>query len=337
MSGRATIGFLTVGLAVAVLLYVRIGVTPVAAAFAQLRVGELAGYLVLATAIRVAYGLRWHGIARHLGAVPPATTLVTARLAGDAVGTLLPVGRLGGDPLRIGLLYRAGVDGARASAGVVMDRILEVLGNSVAASVYVCVFILTWASLTRRDGAGMLAALVLGAVGLIALMALWRLGRRPLHNVGRAVGMERRLHTARWLHALWRTEATLGRFCRDHPAAASWGLVASLLIEAVSVLEHLVLFRSFGVSLSLPTVLAVVMTSGFARVVPVPAGLGALEASQVAVLTLTSGRPDIGLVVGTLLRLHETLWIAVGLGALAAQGISPARVRLLSWAPRAST
>lgn len=335
MSGRTTVVLVVAGLAVAGLLYHRIGVAPVLAAFARMRGGEFLGYLALAFTIRVGYGLRWHRIARHLGTVPSTATLVRARLAGDAIGPLVPLGRLGGDPLRIGLVYQAGVDGARASAGVVMDRILEVLGNSGAALVYVTVFLFSWAAISGRESAGMLGALLLAVGSLVGLLAAWRGGRRPLANVARTLGLERKARTARWVRALKRTEATLGHFCADHRAAALWGLAASLLIEILIVVEHLVLFHSFGVSLSLPTLLAVLMGSGFSRVVPVPAGLGALEATQVAVLTLTSGRPDLGLVVGTLLRLHETLWMAVGLAVLAAHGVAPTRVRTLSWLPRA--
>jgi hypothetical protein len=47
----------------------------------------------------------------------------------------------------------------------------------------------------------------------------------------------------------------------------------------------------------------------------------------VAVVAAASGRPDLGFVVGVILRLHETLLLAVGLMVLSYQGMSLTRWR----------
>ena len=52
-----------------------------------------------------------------------------------------------------------------------------------------------------------------------------------------------------------------------------------------------------------------------------------LEAAQVAVVGAAAGRPDIGFVVGVIVRLHETLLLALGLLVLSYQGMSLARLR----------
>ena len=72
-------------------------------------------------------------------------------------------------------------------------------------------------------------------------------------------------------------------------------------------------------------VVAIALT-GASRAVPTPAGLGAMEGAQVTLFAATAGRPELGFVVAVVMRLHETLWIAVGLATLTMRGVPPARL-----------
>ena len=49
---------------------------------------------------------------------------------------------------------------------------------------------------------------------------------------------------------------------------------------------------------------------------------GSLEATEVGVLTLAGAGAPLGLAVGVLVRLRETLWILVGLVGLYLEGLS---------------
>ena len=124
-----------------------------------------------------------------------------------------------------------------------------------------------------------------------------------------------------------RVEDHLIDFFREHPRTLLIGVLASLLIEGGCILQYHVLLGAFGIALDLPTLLMVLFGSGVARAVPAPAGLGVLEATQVAVVGATAGRPDIGFIVGVILRLHETLLPAIGLLVLSYHGMSLARLR----------
>ena len=41
-----------------------------------------------------------------------------------------------------------------------------------------------------------------------------------------------------------------------------------------------------------------------------------MEGAQVTLFAVTTGKPELGFVVGMLIRLHEILWTAFGLSAL---------------------
>ena len=80
-------------------------------------------------------------------------------------------------------------------------------------------------------------------------------------------------------------------------------------------------------AMEVPGVTAEFVQTGAARMAPTPAGLGALEATQVGVFALADGRLESGLVSGMAVRMHETLWMTIGFAVLYAQGASLRRLR----------
>jgi glycosyltransferase 2 family protein len=290
-------------------------------------------YLVVSVALGVAarfcYALRWLIVARTLGAAAPLRQLAAARLAGDAVGALLPGGRIGGDPVRIAWVQGAGLAGIPAGAGVTIDRIMETAGNALFAMMSVSVF-----AVVRTTGAAQRAAVLsLALLGVLLLglalpLEMLRRGKRPLRPVCGVVARWRGPRAARVLAVLQHTEELLLQFFRDRAGVFGAGLLFSLGIEGALVGECHFLLRAFGVTLDLPTLFMVLVTTGVARVVPTPAGIGAMEAGEVALLGASAGLPGVGFIVGIALRLQETAWCAVGLALWVLRGLSRARPRL---------
>jgi uncharacterized protein (TIRG00374 family) len=307
------------------------GIDQLTLAVHRLDVRSLLLYVVLLVAVLLGYCLRWKAVTRALGSRLPFGSLVTARLAGDAVGTLVPSAKLAGEPVRIALVQASGVRGAEAAAGVALDRVLELIGNILSALAYVGVF-----AFTRTLGAAngtpplLVLAMLAGLAALTVPLLMLRRGKRPLaflygQRARRAVP-----RISRWLDGLQRSEDRLVELFRHHPRVVPVGIAASLAIEALIVVEYHFLLKAFGIDLDLPTLLLVLLGSGVARAAPSPAGIGALEAGQVTLLALANGTPETGFVVGMVLRLHETLLITAGFVALAFRGVTPSRLRSLN-------
>jgi len=320
-------GALAAGLAALTALCWRFGFSEIAVALVRMSPGYLLLYLAFGTAARLGYALRWWYVARTLGVTPALPRFIVARLAGDATGFLLPTGRISGDPLRAGLVYGDGVCGSQAGAGVAIDRIIEILGNMLCAVAYVTVF-----SLTRTGGTDRATLILIVTMGLLLAalaipLEMLRRGRRPLEPLYWLVSRYSSGRWATWTGALRRTEEHVMRFFREHRAVFIEGLVGSLVIEGLIIGEYHFLLSAFGVVVTFPTLLMTLLASGLSRIVPTPAGLGALEAGQVTAFAAAAGQPALGFVVALVLRLHETLWTGIGLMALALQGAGWARLR----------
>lgn len=327
----------TIGLTLLAFLGWWFGLDDLRLAFDRLDAGTVLIYLVLLVVLLLSYCLRWKMVTRALGSDVPFGSLVSARLAGDAVGTLVPSAKLAGEPVRIALVHAAGVRGSEAAAGVALDRVMEVIGNILAALAYVTVFAVTRTLGTEQSKSSVLLAAI--AVGLAALswplVQLYR-GKRPLAFLYGERTRQALPRLSPWLDGLQHSEGRLIDLLHDHPRIVPMGILASLGIEGLIVIQYAFLLKAFGLDLTLPTLLMVLLGSGVARTAPTPAGLGALEAAQVAVLAVAAGEASTGFVVGIVLRLHETLLIGAGLSALLLSGVSLSRLRSMRTDPGAT-
>ncbi len=297
------------GLAIIAGLIAHFGLTDLAATVARANVAMLLLYVGVSVTVLLLYSFRWQRIAATFGPVPSIRRFLTVRVIADGVSSLIPPGRVAGDSLRIGMLHADGSPGAMAGASVVLDRFCEAMGNMVVAVTYMGIIALnSTGSAARLEATALTMSLLL--VFLLAIVVLLYLGIAPM---SRPVAMLTRLipRLRPLLQALIRVEQHLHDTLRDRPAIFLQGVGLSLLIEMAIACQYALLLHAFGIDVSLPQLGMVILGSGLARAAPSPAALGALEASQVALLGAIGVAPQVGFVVGGVLRLHETFWLTV--------------------------
>lgn len=310
---------LAIGLIALGLLCWRFGLDDLGQALQHAVPAQLGLYLALSVAVVASHSWRWQLIARVLGTKVSLLRLIAARLAGDAVGGVVPSGKLAGEPVRIALVHADGLAGAEASAGVSIDRLVEMISNMLCFVAFVSVFSIAHSDSAGRTALVPVAVMIALFVALAILLLKLRRGESPLASWYGA-GAPRWLQPfLRWMPALQRVEHHLVRFLREHTAVMVWGVVCALLTEGLVIWQYHTLLSAFGIACDLPTLLLALVGTGVARTLPMPAGLGALEASQVSVFALAAGHPEVGFVAGMVMRLHDTLWMIVGLAVLAAR------------------
>jgi uncharacterized protein (TIRG00374 family) len=311
---------LVLGLSAVAVLFWRFGVDEISAAWSQAQLLGVLAALCVGVCVRLGYALRWRMCARAFGVDAALPRIVEARLAGDALGTIIPAGRVGGDPLRIALLRGPQDRTTTVAASVALDRVMEWIGNTCCAIAGVTIFALSRAAIFDRTTEWMIFTLALLLATLVAPLAMLRLGWRPLRPLHLLQARLRSARLRRWLVLVYETETQLIAFFRSHPLIFTFGALASLLIEAVILVEYHLLLGAFGIHLGWPTLMMAIITGGLARGVPVPAGLGVFEATEVGLLAVATGDAGLGFVVGIVLRLHEAFWALVGFAVLILSG-----------------
>jgi uncharacterized protein (TIRG00374 family) len=274
-------------------------------------------YLAVFALVMVLRALRWQLVLRRLGVTLGLGRLAQLWLAGRAAGSLIPSGTFAGEPIRAELLRGSGVPMATAAGAVALDRALELAGNMIAGPLEVgaalafgfgsrLAVLLTCALATVGLGTFVFvyARAAAGRPAIVALFPLRRLARfrmfAPLVAYAR------------------RADAAMHDLIAAHPRLVPAGIGLSCLIECAQLVELATLFTVFGLAIPLPLLLLSSMGIGVARVVPVSAALGSLEATQVGIFALGGRTVGVGLAVGLVLRIAETFWIVTGLVCLAA-------------------
>jgi uncharacterized protein (TIRG00374 family) len=254
------------------------------AAIQQLQWWEILVILSLNGIFYVVATLRWWIIIRAENKHVPYFPLLGVRVSvfGVSYFTLGP--QVGGEPLQVlALQKRYGLTYTHATATVLMDKLLEFLVD----------FSMLAIGLTAILRVGVLAESRLqfsGDLLLLAFLVLWP----PIHLIllykrhYPLSGVVRRLpfikHTSKPVRFLRAAEQLAGRFCQRHPRRLLVATGMSLLAGAGMLLDYALMTTFLNIHLTFWKMTAGWMMGWISLVMPLPGGLGALEASQVFTL-----------------------------------------------------
>jgi uncharacterized protein (TIRG00374 family) len=304
--------FLTYSLLAALLYFAlrNAPLTEIWEALRKLQVWQISILLGLNILIYALISLRWwlivHAEKKDVSFFPLLATRVA--VFGVSYFTLGP--QVGGEPLQVLYLQRNyGMTYTRATSTVVMDKLLEFLAN----------FILLGFGLTAIIQAGIFSANENGSIlslgGLVLLLLfppvhilLMYHGKYPVSAV------LRKFSNNKFVRFVAASERMAGTFCRRHLTSLVSAIFVSVLAALGMVIEFFCITFFLGVDLSFWQTIAAWTAGWLAFLVPVPGGLGALEASQVFAL----GAFGISAVsaIGVILLIRARDLIIGGLGLL---------------------
>lgn len=267
---------------------------------------------------------RWWLILRAQGHPIAYLTLAGYRLAAFGISYFTPGPQFGGEPMQVYLVQRRHqVAHSTAISAVTLDKSLELLSNfAFLMGGIIC--ILLWRVFPGIvGGQAIILPLVLLALPLGFLLAIWG-GRHPVSGLLKAgVGLFSRLKPSGdlpWLagyQKIYRTirdsEEEATHFCHSSP----WYLVLAMLISFVSWVailgEYWLMLRVLGLNLTPIQAISTLTAARIAILLPLPGGLGTLEASQVLALGALGLNPAAGISLSLLIRVRDVALGGLGL------------------------
>ena len=247
---------------------------------------------------------RWWLLLRGLGYKLSFWPLLGHRLAAFGVSYFTPGPHFGGEPLQVLLVERQhGVPRATAIAAVSLDKTVELLLNFGFLAFGVLLVLQTGlfgAALEERTAVWLLLLLLPPS---LYLWLIWR-GRRPV------TGLLRWLKFDGLATAVCHSEAQMNSLCQQNPGALPAAIGLSVLSWVLMIAEFYLMAFFMGVPLTLVQLIALLTAARVAYLLPLPGGLGTLEASQVWALGLMGFNPAAGLGLSLLIRLRD---VALGL------------------------
>jgi uncharacterized membrane protein YbhN (UPF0104 family) len=281
----------------------------------------LAAFVGSVFAAIVTSAVRWRIVLAGLALTPPLARLCAFRAASQSVSSVLPGGRLGGEPLRAWYAVRAGVPAPAAITSVAIDRTLEM----ATILAFVVGFALV---LMRRDVPGIEQTVAGALVGVASLVVVILLSLRRLRSGGLLAPFVRNLGLTRpglAEHADLIEAAEDGArrlFAQPRRLAAALGV--GVIGDLLTLVQYKCLLAAFGLPSSPLDVVAAIFASGAARTLPVPGGVGTVEAAELWMFGVLGYPPEVGLAVGIATRLRDLAWAAPGFVVLLAGAVRPA-------------
>jgi len=282
----------------------------------QLRGWQIMLLLLLNAAVIALMAARWWLIVRAEQPRVPFLPLVGYRLSAFGLSYFTPGPQVGGEPLQVIYLQkRHGLSYARATASVIMDKLLEFLVNFILLGVG------AWAvfrvGLAQNNGSGSILSLsglgVVLAWPLVHVLLLYT-GRLPVTALLRAQPFFSQ--NSRSMRLVFVSEHMAAAFCQRHPRALLSAVAVSLCSVAGILVEYVLMLGFLGMRLNGLQVIAGLTALQLAFLMPLPGGLGALEASQVFALGVF-GQPASAAIGLTLLQRARDL-LNGGLGLVLA-------------------
>jgi uncharacterized protein (TIRG00374 family) len=285
------------------------------------------GLLALANGIVLWVGNgRWWLILRGQGYALPYLTLTGYRLAGYGLSYFTPGPMFGGEPLQVVLIERLGVRRATAVAAIALDKTLELIINFSFLLVGVAVVLQTqllpglgWATAVYP-----LSLLALPSFFLLAIWADWQPLSRLMGLISRLLlrpdwqPMYQRLQTG-----IQTSEAQAAAFCRQQPAALLLAFLVSLLSWATLIGEFWLMLTLLGAHLTFLEMVVLLTAARIAILLPLPGGLGTLDASQMFAFALLGMGAETAVSFTLLIRARDILLGGLGLW----WGLSRIRIR----------
>lgn len=289
-------------------------------AVSKLTLWQVAALAAINIAIYLLIAMRWWIVVRAMDRSIFYFPLVLVRVAvfGISYFTLGP--QIGGEPLQVLYLQRKyGMTYTRATSTVILDKLLEFLANFFLLAIGLTAIV--EAGIVSTNASRPLVSLIPMAAVLawpfihIALMAR---GVYPVAAALRAA-VPHSIHK-KWVRFVIVSERLAGMFCQRRPGALGAAAMASLLAGAGMVYEYILITSFLEIDLQIWQTVAAWTTSWLAFLVPLPGGLGSLEASQVFTLGMFGVSASLAIGVTLLIRARDLLIGGLGL-LLAARGV----------------
>lgn len=263
---------------------------------------------------------RWSFILRRMGHPVGFDALIRYRVAANFLSYITPGPQFGGEPLQVRcLVTRHQVPAEAASASVVVDRLIELMGTLLFL-LMAGMFVLP--ALMTDTGALLTGMTVMIGVALAVGILLYTIarGRAPLTRMAGSA--------ARWTGKPKRA-ANLVAFLQAGESQASgiltdrlcgWYAFGGLLQWSGFLAELWMIYAFMGAPLNISALLTVAVAARLAFLLPLPGGLGALEASQMLAFASLGGDPAVAAAACCIMRVRDLVMISTGAG-LALHGL----------------
>jgi len=292
--------------------------TTITQSLRTLSIGQWLAWIYINLAIIGLATLRWSTLIKGLALSVKFNELLMIRQAGQAISFITPGPQFGGEPLQIYWLWKRNhwpIHSALLAVGV--DRFYELWINF--GVLLLSLILLMTTSITSPTAPINWQVMFLGL--LLTLLALSLLGGLILKQPDRVIAWIKRI-THYWqdhprllhIETHWqRLNSDLKSLMSTHRAELAKAFFWSLIGWIGLIGELWLILSFFDLELTLSSFMLILVAMRLAFLLPLPGGIGTLEASLFWVFQILGLPLTLAISVMTLMRLRDAITLVIGL------------------------
>lgn len=293
-------------------------------------------WLGLNALIIVVLGLRWQLLTQALAAPVNLLKLLLIRQAGQAVSFITPGPQFGGEPLQIYWLYKYGLPLRTALLSLGLDRFFELWVNFSVLLLAVLLLLAGVGDIIKYNAIGDWQTALLPLLIFLGLMfsLVWILLKQPQwinNRLERIAARWQHNHRLNNINQHWQSLGDdLRTALRTQKIRFSFALLLSVLGWVGLLGELYLILHLVGIEANVHSFLIILVAMRMALLLPMPGGVGTLEASVLWSFH-TLGLPAsaaLGLIA--LMRVRDAIVLLIGLACLRASNTTNAQTKSIS-------
>jgi uncharacterized membrane protein YbhN (UPF0104 family) len=240
---------------------------------------------------------------------------------GYGISFLTPAAKVGGEPVRVAILQREGVDITKATSATLIDKIMEISLNGIFFIIGLMLFALIFdIPLGLRIAIPIFCGLIIALI-VYFYVQMFSAGSF-VHRFFRMTGLYKLKFIGKQKRKIKEVDDLMVTFFKEHRKHFFWALMATLASWVFMFVEYKSALAILGHSITIPQVFIIFSVVGASYLIPVPLALGTLEASQVSLFALLKKGTAVGLALALLIKVRELLFTAIGMIFLSVYGLN---------------
>ncbi len=296
-------------------------------------------WLGLNALIILVLGMRWQLLTQALAVPVNLLKLLLIRQAGQTVSFITPGPQFGGEPLQIYWLYKDGLPLRKALLSLGLDRFFELWVNF---SVLLLAVLLLLAGMGQNDGKNTNTTIGDWQTALVPLLIFlglmfslaWILVKQPQwinNRLERIAARWKHNHRLSSINQHWQS---LGDDLRTALSTQKIRFLLAILLSLlgwVGLLGELYLILHFvGIEADLHSFLIILVAMRMALLLPMPGGVGTLEASVLWSFHTLNLPASAALGLIALMRVRDAIVLVIGLACLRASNSANAQTKTIA-------
>lgn len=289
----------------------RADIARIAGVLSSLSIGKILILLLVNVIVEMTLAGRWWIFLRHLGHRISYRMLTVYKIAAIAISYITPGPQFGGEPFQVfALNKRHGISAPAAVSSLLLDRLVEMLIHS--AFLIVALFLFS----SKTSGPKLFSIFFIGMMFLmpVVILLLYFKGVSVLAPLAAMLGrLSRSTRMIKLVEKIIKTD----NLASETLTGANRLLLSSMAISLFNWIglaaEFWLLYHFLGLTLGPFQLVLALGASRIAFLLPIPAGLGTLEASQVLALNILGLDYTVGISACLIIRARDLLVVVTGL------------------------